>query len=147
MDEAATQEKRELRGLVRIMDADIHGEVGVWIAMTHVKGVDFMMSNAICVVLGLDRNEKVGFLTDEQIKQIEDCMENPMKFGIPVWLINRRKDLETGVDKHLVGASVKLQQSLDIRFHKKIRSNRGIKHSKGKKVRGQRTRTTGRKGG
>jgi small subunit ribosomal protein S13 len=61
-------------------------------------------------------------------------------------MLNRRKDLETGVDKHLVGSNLTFQQSLDIKFLKKIRSYRGIKHIKGKRVRGQRSRTTGRKG-
>jgi len=129
------------------MDADVKGEESIFISLTHVKGIDFMLANAICAVLNLDRAGKIGFLSESDIEKIEDCMQNPGKYGIPNWMFNRRKDLETGVDKHIVGATVKLQQGLDIRFHRRIKDIRGIKHSKGKKVRGQRTRTTGRKGG
>ena len=142
-----TQKERELRPLVRIIDADVEGSESTWLALTRVTGIDFMLSNAICTVLKLPKLEKVGYLTDEQLKQIEDCMQNPAKFNIPKWMLNRRRDLETGEDKHIVGAQVKLQQNMDIRFLRKIRSWRGIRHSRGLRVRGQRTRTTGRKGG
>jgi small subunit ribosomal protein S13 len=148
-EEAATQPQgKELRGLVRILDADIDGNESVWLAMTRVTGVDFMMSNAICAVLNINEKEKVGFLSEAEIEKIEECMQSPEKFGVPKWMLNRRKDMETGTDKHIVGATVKLQQNLDIRFLKKIKTYRGVGHAKGrKKVRGQRTRTTGRKGG
>jgi small subunit ribosomal protein S13 len=62
-------------------------------------------------------------------------------------MFNHRKDLDTGTDKHLIAVDLTLQQGMDIRFLKKIRVYRGIRHSRGsKKVRGQHTRSTGRKG-
>jgi small subunit ribosomal protein S13 len=137
---------KEFRPLLRIVDKDVDGEESIYLALTKVKGIDFMLSNAICHVLSLPRNEKVGYLSEPEIAKIEDCMQHPEKYGIPIWMLNRRKDLETGVDKHLVGSNLTFQQSLDIKFLKKIRSYRGIKHIKGKRVRGQRSRTTGRKG-
>jgi small subunit ribosomal protein S13 len=137
---------KEFRSLLRIVDKDVDGEESIYLALTKVKGIDFMLSNAICHVLSLPRNEKVGYLSEPEIAKIEDCMQHPEKYGIPIWMLNRRKDLETGVDKHLVGSNLTFQQSLDIKFLKKIRSFRGIRHIKGKRVRGQRSRTTGRKG-
>ncbi|MFH0868905.1 MAG: 30S ribosomal protein S13 [archaeon] len=138
----------EFRDLVRIVDKDIKGNVCVFMALTHVRGVDFMMANAVCSVLGLDKTLKTGDLTQEQIDKIEDAMKHPEKYGIPSWLYNRRKDIESGVDKHLVSSDLKLQNEMDIRLLRKIRVYRGIRHAKGsKKVRGQRTRSTGRKGG
>ena len=137
---------KEFRALLRIVDKDVDGEESIYLALTKVKGIDFMLSNAICHVLGLVRNDKVGNLSEPEIAKIEDCMQHPEKYGIPIWMLNRRKDLETGVDKHLVGSDLTFQQSLDIKFLKKIRSFRGIRHIKGKRVRGQRSRTTGRKG-
>jgi len=139
--------KKELRPLLRILDKDIDGNESVWLALTRVKGSDFMFSNAVCAALGLPKFEKAGYLSDEDISKIEDCMQNPAKYGIPQWLFNRRKDLETGENKHLVGPTLTLQQSLDIKFLKKIKTYRGICHAIGRRVRGQRTRTTGRKGG
>jgi len=141
------KEEKGFRPLLRIVDKDIDGEESIFLALTRVKGIDFMLSNAICSVLSLSKSDKVGYLTEADIQKIEDCMQNPGKYGIPVWMLNRRKDLETGIDKHLVGSNLTLQTNLDVRFLKKIRNYRGTRHLKGKRVRGQRSRTTGRKGG
>ena len=54
--------------------------------------------------------------------------------------------METGKDIHLLSSDLVLQNKNDIDQMKKIRSWKGIRHSYGLKVRGQRTRTTGRKG-
>jgi len=138
----------EFKELVRLVDKDVKGTVSIYMAMTHVRGCDFMMANAVCHVLGLNKEERCGDMTTEQIDKIEDAMKHPDKYGIPVWMFNHRKDLETGADKHLVSADLKLQNEMDVRFLRKIRVYRGIRHAKGsKKVRGQHTRSTGRKGG
>ena len=141
-EEVKKTEGKEFRPLLRIMDKDVNGEDSIWIALTRVKGVDFMLSNAICVVLNLPKREKVGYLSEADVEKIEDCMQNPAKYGIPIWLLNRRKDPETGVDKHLVSATASLQQNLDIRGLKKIRAYIGWRHGRGLKVRGQRQRRT-----
>lgn len=144
----AEEVKQEFGELIRLADKDIKGNVSVYMALTHVRGIDFMMANAICSILNLDREAKCGYLTQEQIGKIEDVMKHPEKYGIPAWLYNHRKDIETGVDKHLVASDLRLQNEMDIRFLRRIRVYRGVRHAKGsKKVRGQRTRSTGRKGG
>jgi small subunit ribosomal protein S13 len=61
-------------------------------------------------------------------------------------MLNRRKDYESGRDLHLVGADVTMAIRADIERERRIRSRRGIRHELGLPVRGQRTRTTGRKG-
>ena len=145
MAEEVKQEAKtgmEIRSLLRIMDKDVNGEESIFLALTRVKGVDFMFSNAICAVLNLPKFEKVGQLSEADIEKIEDCMQNPGKYGIPVWLMNRRKDPETGLDKHLVSATAGLQQNLDIRGLKKVRAYIGWRHGRGLKVRGQRQRRT-----
>jgi SSU ribosomal protein S13P len=61
-------------------------------------------------------------------------------------MYNRRKDYETGIDLHLVTNDVIFYARNDIEREKKIKSWRGVRHALGLKVRGQRTRTTGRTG-
>jgi hypothetical protein len=61
-------------------------------------------------------------------------------------MLNRRKDYETGKDLHIVGTDVTVSMRSDIGRERRIRSRRGIRHELGLPVRGQRTRTTGRKG-
>ncbi|MEK6923458.1 MAG: 30S ribosomal protein S13, partial [Nanoarchaeota archaeon] len=137
----------EFRNLVRIIDVDVPGEVSIFMALTRVTGVSFMLANAISNVLKLDRAEKCGNFSPQEIEKIEDVMKNPAKYNLPIWLMNRRKDRETGENKHLVGSDLDFSKNMDIRFLKKIKVYRGIRHAKGsKKVRGQKTGSSGRKG-
>lgn len=143
-EETKTQ---EMKGITRIGDKDVKGDVRISHALTLTKGSSFMFANAVCSVLKLDRSKKAGLLTDEEAKKIEDCLRNPLKYGIPVWLLNRRQEPETGEDKHLISSELELTKKFDIRRMKKARTYKGIRHTIGsKKVRGQRTKSTGRKG-
>ena len=138
-------EQKELKGIVRILDKDVDGHVPVKHALSKGKGVSFMMANAICTVLKLNPTKKVGYVSAEELSKIEDCARNPSKHGIPDWLLNRRKDMESGTDKHLVSAELDLSKTFDVRFLQKIKSYKGLRHSAGSKtVRGQRTKTGAR---
>ncbi|MEM4704883.1 MAG: 30S ribosomal protein S13, partial [Candidatus Bathyarchaeia archaeon] len=91
-------------------------------------------------------DKRAGFLTDAEIEKIDEMVRDPAKQGLPSWLFNRRKDLETGKDMHLISADLILRKKMDIEQMKEIRSWRGYRHAYGLKVRGQRTKTTGRAG-
>jgi small subunit ribosomal protein S13 len=134
----------ELKGIVRIGDADVLGNKTLFFALNQIRGVSDMMANAICVVSGLDKNLKVGSLSDAQVEKLENLIKSPE--GIPSWLYNRRKDLDTGVDKHLISANLKLQREFDVKNMKKIKSYKGMRHSMGLPVRGQNTRAHFRRG-
>ena len=58
----------------------------------------------------------------------------------------RRRDIESGKDLHKIGSDLALQTRNDIDKMRRIKSWRGFRHTHGLKVRGQRTKTTGRKG-
>ncbi|MET1160711.1 MAG: 30S ribosomal protein S13 [Thermoprotei archaeon] len=138
--------ERSFKYIVRIAATDIDGSLKTVYGLAEIKGVGVNLANAICRVLGLDPNMKIGYLTDEEIEKIEDVIKNPLKYGIPSWMLNRRKDYTTGQDVHLVGAELIYYVRQDIEREKRIKSWRGIRHALGLKVRGQRTRTTGRTG-
>ena len=138
--------KSGFRELVRVADKDVKGHVPIVQALSLSKGTSHMFANAICVILKIDRQKKVGDFSQDEMDKIENVMRNPIKNGIPAWLCNRRKDRETGEDKHLISSDLDLTKKFDIRFLKKIRTYRGLRHAKGLKVRGQRTKTTGGKG-
>jgi small subunit ribosomal protein S13 len=61
-------------------------------------------------------------------------------------MMNRRKDVETGQDKHIMGMDLAMTLREDLDLMKKMRSYKGIRHERGLRVRGQRTRSTGRTG-
>ena len=137
---------REFQYIIRFAGTDINGTQLVTYALTNVKGVGIKLANAIIEKSGINPEARMGFLSSSEVEKIEDVLQNPMKYSIPQWLLNRRKDRETGKDLHLLGSDLVLQTKNDIEDMKKIRSWKGFRHSYGLKVRGQRTRTTGRKG-
>jgi len=128
--------------LVRIISKDIEGKLNLYTGLTKIKGVSWSLSNAVCKILGMDKKRKVGSLTDQEIKKIEGFLKNPK---VPSYLLNRRLDLETGENKHLTGTDLELQKEFDIKRLKKIKSYRGLRHSAGLPLRGQRTKSHFRK--
>jgi len=137
---------REFQHIIRFAGTDLEGTQPVTYALTSIKGVGIKLANAVIEKSGISPEARMGFLSSADVEKIEDIITNPVKYGIPIWLLNRRKDLETGEDIHLLGSDLVLQTKNDIDQMKKIRSWKGFRHSYGLKVRGQRTKTTGRKG-
>ena len=130
-------EKYEER-LVRILSEDIEGKMTVYAGLTKIKGVSWAMVNAVCKKLNLDKKRKIGSLTAEEIKTISEFIKNPKD---PLFLMNRRKDFETGEDRHVMGSTLELQKEFDIKRLKKIKSYRGMRHAANLPVRGQRTKS------
>jgi small subunit ribosomal protein S13 len=128
------------------MGTDMQGTLKTVYALTEIKGISLSLANAILKKAGVNPDLRVGFLTESDVAKIEDVIREPEKYGIPSWLFNRRKDLETGKDMHLISADLVLRTKMDIDQAKEIRSWRGYRHAYGLKVRGQRTKTTGRAG-
>ena len=63
------------------------------------------------------------------------------KFGIPMWMFNRRKDRETGEDVHLLTNELVFSRENDIKRMRRIKNYTGARHSLGLPVRGQRTKS------
>lgn len=142
MEQKQTQEKRYEEKVIRILSEDIEGGMKIYPGLAKIKGVSWGVSNAVCKKLDMDKNRKIGSLTQEEIKKISEFIKNPK---IPEYLLNRRKDFSTGEDRHLVGSDLELQKDFDIKRLKKIKSYKGIRHGAGLPVRGQRTRGNFRK--
>lgn len=133
---------REDERVVRILSQDIQGKMKIYPGLARIKGVSWAVSDAVCKKLNLDRKRKIGSLSDVEIKKISEFIKNP---EIPSFLMNRRVDLETGENKHLVGSDLELRREFDIKRLKQIKSYRGIRHAANLPVRGQRTRGNFRK--
>ncbi|PCN51130.1 30S ribosomal protein S13 [Candidatus Geothermarchaeota archaeon ex4572_27] len=134
----------EFREIVRILDVDLNGSNAIRQELTKIKGIGPTLAMAICHKAGIPPHTRVGYLTDEQINRLVEIIKN-IESEFPPYLLNRRFDRIDGQDHHLLGAELTLRQQQDIEFEKAIGSWRGYRHSYGLKVRGQRTRTTGRK--
>lgn len=138
---------QEFRHIVRIAGKDIPGTKKTIIGISQVKGMGYNFAKAILDVLKINPNSNVGFLTEPQVEEIEKAMKNPSSIKIPAWFLNRRKDIDSGKDLHLITSDIDFNVRNDIEREKNMNSWRGFRHTYGLKVRGQRTRTTGRKGG
>jgi small subunit ribosomal protein S13 len=136
-----TNQKHEDR-IIRILSKDIEGSMKVYPALTKIKGISWSLSNALCKILKIDKNRKIGSLTDKEIEKISKFMKNP---SIPKHIVNRRHDSEEGKDKHLIGSDLELRTEFDIKRLKKIKSYRGYRHLMGLPLRGQRTKSNFRK--
>ncbi len=139
------QVKKGYRHIVRVADTDLEGAKPLYNALNKIKGVNFMLANAVCTFSNIDSTKKTGELSAQEVQRLNDIIKNPAKFGIPVWMLNRRKDIETGDDKHLLGADLRWQIENDLKRMKMIRSYRGVRHMSGLTVRGQRTKGNFRK--
>jgi small subunit ribosomal protein S13 len=141
-EEKQKKPEMEEEKIIRIMSKDISGRMSLYSGLTKIKGISWAMSASICNALGFNRKTKVGELKSQEIKKIEEFVSNPK---LPRFVLNRRKDLSSGKDKHLTSADLDLQKEFDIKKLKKIKSYRGIRHVAGLPLRGQRTRSNFRK--
>lgn len=135
----------DFKYIVRIANTDINGEKSLIHGLATVKGVGLHMSTMVADLAGLDRMAKIGDLKDDQIEKIKEVLGNINKLG-PKWMLNHRKDYETGADLHLIGVDIDTRLREEINIMKKIRSYKGVRHEAGLPVRGQRTRAHGRIG-
>lgn len=139
------EQKQELKYFVRIANTDLDGNKPLYHSLTKIKGINFMLSNAICNAAGIEKTKRTGYLTDEESLKIDEIIKEPLKFKLPSWLFNRQRDPEDSTNRHLTGSTLTFTQDNDIKMMKKTRSYKGIRHSLGLPVRGQRTRSNFRK--
>jgi len=136
----------EFKYIVRIADKDLPGNKNIVYSLALLKGIGVNTAYALCRKLGIDTSRMLGSLTEEEIQKVDEAVRDLTRLGLPSWIYNRRRDPALGVDRHLVGADLVLAVRSDIELLKKIKCWRGIRHMLGLKVRGQRSKTTGRLG-
>ncbi len=136
----------EFKYIVRIAETDLDGNRPVLYALQGIKGIGYRVAEGIVKNANLDPKEKIGNLSDEKIEEIRVLVEEKLEDMLPAWMMNRRKDYLTGEDRHLLATDLDLQKQEDINRLKRIRAYRGIRHERGLPVRGQRTRSNGRRG-
>jgi len=139
------QANDELKHIVRINNIDLDGKRQVQMALTGMKGVGRRLARLFALKAEVDPHATLGMLPDETIAKIQKVIDEAQE-DMPVWMMNRRKDILTGADKHVVGVDLATTLREDLDFMKKTRSYKGIRHERGLRVRGQRTRSTGRTG-
>jgi len=142
---AKQEQKKDFRYLIRLVNTDIDGKKSLLYGLKRIKGISYMLANAICETAGLDKNQKVGSLNEDQIKKLEATIKSIGQKGLPSWLLNRRRDPESGEDRHLLSTDLSFVQSNDIKKMMKMKSYKGTRHPLKLPLRGQRTKSNFRK--
>jgi small subunit ribosomal protein S13 len=130
----------------RQLRSQVDGNAKVEYGLTQIRGVGRRFAQAIVRVAALDPTIRIGAIPEKDLNRIEEIILSPVENGIPNWMVNRPKDLRTGKDLHMIGNKLDLSYKNDIDRMKKIRSYKGVRHHLRLKVRGQRTKSTGRHG-
>jgi small subunit ribosomal protein S13 len=133
-------EKQNYASIIRIMQTDIPGNKRVLTGLTYIKGISWAISNAVCKILKINPDKKISDLDKSEMEKLMEFLKNSSDY-LPHFLLNRKKDFETGKDSHLIGTELDMKREFDIRRLKKIRSYRGLRHATGQPTRGQRTKS------
>mmetsp|Transcript_36054 Transcript_36054/g.88114 ORF Transcript_36054/g.88114 Transcript_36054/m.88114 type:complete len:155 (-) Transcript_36054:66-530(-) len=136
----------EFQHILRILNTNIEGQHKVMFALTAIKGIGRRFSNIVCKKANVDLNKRAGELTNEEIDRIVTIVNNPRQFKIPDWFLNRQKDFKDGKYTQLLSNNLDFKLREDLDRLRKIRAHRGLRHYWGLRVRGQHTKTTGRRG-
>jgi small subunit ribosomal protein S13 len=139
------EHRPDFKYIVRIANTDLNGEKNLVNGLTTIRGIGTRTGIFIADKSGIDRNVKFGDLTEAQIEKIKEVIINLNKTA-PGWMLNHRRDYETGENMHFVSTDIDIRLRDEINIMKKIRSYRGVRHEMGLRVRGQRTKTHGRVG-
>jgi small subunit ribosomal protein S13 len=140
------EDEADIRYFVRIGQTDLDGTKSVERSLTGLNGIGHRAARIIAEEAGVDRRETFGALDDETIEAVVDLVEGFAE-ETPDWLANHRNDFFDGETTHQTGNDLDLTRRQDINRMKMIDSYKGARHKRGQKVRGQRTKSTGRSEG
>jgi small subunit ribosomal protein S13 len=133
------------RYIVRLAGSDLDGTRATGLALTGVRGVGPRISEVTCRLAGVNAAERIGNLPEATVEAIEQTLGS-LRDKLPPWMINHRIDYVTGEARHYFGADLETARRDDINQMRMVRSYKGVRHERGQKVRGQRTRSNGRTG-
>ena len=139
------EENPDFKYIVRVANTDLDGKYQVIPAVAMVKGLGMRTASIVAERAGINPYQKIGNLSDADVVKLQEAVE-AIEESLPVWMLNRRKDVDTGENVHLIGTDVEIRLRDDLNRLKKIRTFRGLRHESGQKVRGQRSKSNGRTG-
>ncbi|MFX1395516.1 MAG: 30S ribosomal protein S13 [Promethearchaeota archaeon] len=130
----------------RQLRSQVDGSSRVEYALTQIRGIGRRFAQAVVQIANIDPNARIGAIAEKDLNLIEEIVLDPIKHSVPNWMVNRKNDLREGGDKHYIGNQLDITVKRDIDRMKRIKSYKGVRHHFRLKVRGQRTKSTGRHG-
>ncbi|KAJ2722535.1 ribosomal 40S subunit protein S18B [Coemansia sp. Benny D115] len=138
--------KDQFQPMLRLLNTNVDGAIKIGYALTKIKGVGRRYANIVCKKADVDLSKRAGEVTSEELERIIEIIQNPLQYKIPTWFLNRQRDHTTNVTSQMVANGVDNTLREDLDRLKKMRVHRGLRHWWGLRVRGQHTKTTGRRG-
>ncbi len=135
-----------IKYIVRLANTNLDGTRQAVYALSNIRGIGYRTAEILLKKLNIPRAVKLGELDDNKIEEIKEAIERRYNEFYPSWTLNHQKDIQTGESLLKVGPDLGVALQDDVNRMKRTRSYKGMRHEKGKKVRGQRTRSNGRKG-
>jgi small subunit ribosomal protein S13 len=108
--------------LARIAGVNLPNQKRLEIGLTYIYGIGQPTARQICAALGLDPNEKVRDLTDDEVNKLRGYIDGELQ----------------------VEGDLRRERSQAIKRLSEIGCLRGIRHRRGLPVHGQRTKTNAR---
>merc|ERR1712018_203880 len=132
--------------ILRVMNTNIDGKRNIMFAITSIKGIGRRYANLVLKKADIDLHKRAGELSEGEVEKIVTIMQSPRQYKIPNWFLNRQKDIKDGKTNQVMANFLDNKLREDLERLKKIRAHRGLRHYWGLRVRGQHTKTTGRRG-
>ncbi len=133
------------RYIVRVSNTDLDGRRATALALTGVRGVGLRLAEVACRMADVNPHEMIGNLPEGTVDGLEGLL-GQLPQRLPDWMVNHPRDFLTGTPHHYFGPDLETSRRDDVNQMRMIRSYRGVRHERGQKVRGQRTRSNGRTG-
>ena len=141
--EEPEEEAEDIRYFVRIGQTDLDGTKSVERSLTDMNGIGHRAARIIAERAEVDRRDVFGKLDEEDIDRVVELVEGYVD-EVPEWMANHQRAFFTGETTHEIGNELNMTRRRDINRMKMIDSYKGVRHKRGQKVRGQRTKSTGR---
>ncbi|KAL6766572.1 RPS18 [Auxenochlorella protothecoides x Auxenochlorella symbiontica] len=132
--------------ILRVLNTNVDGKQKIQYALTAIRGIGRRYSNICCKKAEVDLTRRAGELSPEELESIMTIVANPRAYKIPDWFLNRQKDVKDGKYFQMTSSMLDTKLRDDLERLKKIRNHRGLRAYWGLSVRGQHTKTTGRRG-
>uniref|UniRef100_A0A6U9L948 40S ribosomal protein S18 n=1 Tax=Oxyrrhis marina TaxID=2969 RepID=A0A6U9L948_OXYMA len=137
---------QDFQHILRVMNTNLDGREKVMYGVTAIRGVGRRFSNLVLKKCDIDFSKRTGELSTDEVQKICAVIQAPLQFKIPQWFLNRQRDFKESKASHVFANGIDAKMRDDLERLKKIRAHRGLRHYWGIKVRGQHTKTTGRRG-
>ena len=146
MSSLVLQNSQDFVGLLRVQNTNINGKQKAPFGVRQIRGVGRRMATLVLKIAQVDLSKRAGELSEKEITMVNDILARPTDYNIPKWFLNRQRDPRDGNYLQLISNNLDTRFREDCERMRKAKQHRGLRHYWGQRVRGQRTKSTGRCG-